>query len=108
MTHGFRGCIFLDLLSLACSEVVHSSRVLGKSACPLVSREEEGGRERRRKRGQRGLGRGKGGRERLQTGDRWGKGLGEGMTKRVEDSYLNSSRPSLLKVRSAADGESSP
>lgn len=79
MTHGFRGCVLLDLLSLACSEVVHSSRVLGKSACPLMSRKEkEGGRERRRRRGQRELGRGKGGRERIQTGDRWGEGLGEG------------------------------
>lgn len=78
MTHGFRGCVLLDLLSLACSEVVHPGRVLGKSACPLVSRKEkEGGRERRRREGRGGWGEGKEG-ERIQTGDRWGEGLGEG------------------------------
>lgn len=51
VTHSFRGCVLLDLISLACSEVVHPGRVLGKGACLLVSRKEkelegEGGRRR--------------------------------------------------------------
>lgn len=59
MIHGFRGCVLLDLLSLACNEAVHPSRVLGKGVSLLVSRKEkEGGRKRRRS-GQRGMGRGK-------------------------------------------------
>lgn len=43
VTHGFRGCVLLDLLSLACGEVVHPNRVFGKGACPLVSWKEKEG-----------------------------------------------------------------
>ena len=43
MIHGFRGCVLLDLLSLACNEAVHPSRVLGKGVSLLVSRKEKEG-----------------------------------------------------------------